>query len=140
MKVRLITVGKVKPGPHQTIASEYIERLGHYLPFEFLAVKNEEDILKRLSPDDFLVVLDERGQEMISKTFAEFIEERQVRSTKYLTFVIGPANGLSEHVKLKADLKFSLTRLTMQHDLAALVLLEQLYRACTIIRGEPYHK
>ena len=140
MKIRLMTVGKIKPGPQQTIASEYIERLGHYLPLEFVTVKSEEDILKRLSPDDFLIVCGERGQEMISTEFAEFIEERQIRSTKYLTFVIGPAQGLSEHVKLKADLKLSLSRFTMQHDLAILVLLEQLYRACTIIRGEPYHK
>lgn len=140
MKVRLITFGKIKTGPHQTIASEYIERLGHYLPFELLTVKNEEELLRRLSPDDFLVVCGERGQEFISTDFAEFIEERQIRSTKYLTFVIGPAEGLSEHVNLKADLKFSLSRLTIQHDLATLVFLEQLYRACTIIRGEPYHK
>ena len=138
--MRLITVGKFKVGPHQKIASDYIERLGHYLPFELLVVKNEEEVLKRIGPDDFFIVMDERGQEMISTQFANFIEERQIRSTKYLTFVVGPAHGLTDHVKLKADMKLSLSRFTMQHDLATLVLLEQIYRACTIIRGEPYHK
>lgn len=140
MKIRLITIGKMKSKPHQAIASEYIERLCHYLPFEFISAKNEDDVLKKLSSDDYLISCDERGREFISTDFAAFIEDRQIRSTKYLTFVIGPAEGFSEHIKLKADMKLSLSRLTMQHDLAALVLLEQLYRACTIIRGEPYHK
>lgn len=140
MKVRLITVGKIKSNPHQEIASEYIERLGHYLPFEFISVKNEKEILNRLSPDDFLIVCDECGREFVSRDFADFIEEHQIRSTKYLTFVVGPAEGLGQDVKLKADMRLSLSRMTMQHDLAMLVLLEQIYRACTIIRGEPYHK
>lgn len=130
----------MKAGPQQEMASDYIERLGHYLPFEYITVKKEEDLLKRLSPADYLVVCDEGGREMVSTDFAAFIEERQVRSTKYLTFVIGPAEGFSDHVKLKADLKLSLSRLTIQHDLATVVLLEQLYRACMIIKGESYHK
>jgi 23S rRNA (pseudouridine1915-N3)-methyltransferase len=140
VKIRLITIGKVKSGPHQAIAADYIERLGHYLPFELMVLKKEEDVLKKIGPDDFLIVCGERGREMISAEFAEFIEERQIRSTKYLTFVVGPAEGLSDSLKRKADIKLSMSRFTMQHDLAALVLLEQLYRACTIIRGEPYHK
>ena len=122
------------------LSAEYMGRLAHYLPFELISVKNEIDLLERIGPDDFLVVCDERGREMISTGFADFIEERQVRSTKHITFVIGPAEGFSENVLLKADIKLALSRFTLQHDFALILLLEQLYRACTIIRGEPYHK
>lgn len=140
MKLRLITVGKMKSRSHKVIAAEYIERLGHYLPFEFNTVGSEEDILKRLSADDFLVVCDEHGTSMDSMQFASFIGEKQIHSTKHLTFVMGPPNGFSKRVKERANLALAFSPFTMQHDLAALVLLEQLYRAFTIIRGEPYHK
>lgn len=140
MKLRLITIGKLKSKPHQTIVADYIERLGHYLPIEYITVKNEEALLKRLGPDDYLVVLDERGQQMISAEFARFIEERQIRSTKYLTFIIGPAEGFNKSVKARGDITLAMSRFTIQHDLALMLLLEQLYRACTIIRGESYHK
>lgn len=140
MKVRLITVGKMKSKPHLAIALDYIKRLGHYLSFEMFDVKKEEDVLKKIGVDDYLVVCDERGSEMSSKEFAKFIEERQIRSTKGLTFVIGPSEGLGEHLKSKAKKKLGLSKMTLQHDMAALILLEQIYRACTILKGEPYHK
>jgi len=140
MKLKVITIGKMKKGPHQAIVADYVQRLGHYLPFEMIVVKDEEALLKRLQPTDYLVICDERGEEFISTEFASFIEERQVRSTKSLIFALGPAEGWSEHARAKGKKVLSLSRFTMQHDLAAIVLLEQLYRACMIIRGEPYHK
>lgn len=140
MKLRLITVGRIRSGPHQKIAEDYIKRLICHLPFECIPVKTEADLSKHIGKDDFLVVCDEGGQEMSSREFAGFIKERQVRSTRRLTFVIGPAEGLSTSVKKGADIRFAFSKLTIQHDLAMLVLIEQLYRACTIIRGGPYHK
>ena len=140
MKLRVITIGKFRSKAHQEIASEYIDKLGHYLPFEYISVKDEKDVLKRIGPDDYFIVCDERGKKLVSTAFAELVEERQIRSTKYLTFAIGPAEGFSAETRARASLVLSFSDFTIQHDLATLVLLEQLYRACTIIRGEPYHK
>lgn len=140
MKVRVITIGRVKSRSHQAIAADYTDRLTRYLSFELLAVKDDECLLRRIRPDDYVVSCDERGKEMLSAEFAKFIGERQVRSLKYMTFVLGGADGVSQRVKDRADMAISLSRFTMQHDLALIVLLEQLYRACTIIKGEKYHK
>lgn len=140
MKISVVTIGKLKGSSLQSLASEYIERIGHYSPFEFVNFKSEEAFLKKLTPDDFLVVMDERGREMVSQDLANFIEERGVRSTKRLVFAIGPGEGFSEQVKRKGDLNLALSQFTLQHDMALVVLLEQIYRAFTIIRGEPYHK
>ena len=140
MKLKVMTIGKMKKGPHQAIATDYMGRLGHYLPFEMIVVKDEVTLLKSIQSTDYLVICDERGEEFISTEFASFVEERQVRSTKSLIFALGPAEGWSEHARAKGKRILSLSRFTMQHDLAAIVLFEQLYRACMIIRGEPYHK
>ena len=140
MKIRIIIIGKIKSGPHKLIADDYIKRIKHYAPFEILSVKDENDLIKKLGSDNFLIVCEERGKDMISKKFASFIEERQIRSTKYLTFVIGPAQGFTKTIKDMGNLQLSLSKFTIQHDLALIILLEQIYRAYTIIKGESYHK
>lgn len=140
MKIKLVTVGKIRPGPHKELADQYITRLSHYIPFEHAFVADEEQLIKKISKDDFLVVCDERGRLMESKEFSRFIEEKQIRSTKGMTIAIGPAEGFSEEIRKEADLLLAVSKFTLQHDLVALVILEQIYRALTIIKGEPYHK
>lgn len=140
MKIKLITVGNLKKGPLTDLASMYIERLARYTKFEMIAVKSNEDILKKVTNDDYIIACDERGKEMQSQEFASFIEESQIRSVKSIAFIVGGADGISASLRSKADLVLSFSSFTLQHDLAVIIFLEQLYRAHTIIKGEPYHR
>lgn len=140
MKIRLITVGDFKSGGHRSIADEYVKRLGRHTSFEHIVIKREADIGKRLHSADFLVLCDEKGKSYTSKELAQFIEKKQMEATKSLTLAIGPAEGWNTEAKKRANATISLSKFTLQHDLATLVLLEQIYRAYTIIKGEPYHK
>ncbi len=103
-------------------------------------VQNKEAILllKRIKPSDYLVLLDERGQEHNSISFAEYLNGLEGRVNN-LSFVIGGPYGFSEEVYLRADAKISLSRLTFSHQLVRLIFMEQLYRSYTILKGEPYH-
>ncbi len=155
MKIQFWSIGKnhepyVKEGIH-----DFTERISNYFPVEWniipvpknagmmsemdLKKKEGEIILDWLNKDDFLVALDERGKEMGSEKLAEFIQARANESIKTLVFVIGGAFGLDEAVLKKANYKWSLSQLTFPHQLARLILAEQVYRACTIIRNEKYH-
>jgi len=140
MKIRIITVGRIKPGPFERIGENYFNRLKKYGPIEFFSVREQRDILRKIRHDDFLIVCDERGDQFTSEKFAQFIKEQQLYSTKSITFVMGPAEGWIKEIKERARMLLSFSKFTIQHDLAAIVLFEQLYRAFTIIRGEPYHK
>lgn len=104
-----------------------------------LKKKEAEMILGWLKKDDYLVALDERGKEMSSEELAEFIQARANESAKAIVFLIGGAFGLDDAVLKKANHKWSLSKLTFPHQLARLILAEQVYRACTIIRNEKYH-
>ena len=133
----------------------YTGRLVHYLPFqlvvfpdvkngkslgpELLKGKEGEAILEKLKPDDFLVLLDERGKEFNSVEFAAFMGQRLRMSHKRLIFLIGGAFGFSKAIYDRADLKLSMSRLTFSHQMVRLFFLEQLYRAMTILKGEAYH-
>lgn len=139
MKIKIITVGRVK-GPHEIIVKDYLARLTHYVAVEHVVVKSDEEIARRLSAGDFLIVLDEGGRPFKSVEFSKYLEDKQNRSTRGVVFIIGGAPGLSEAIKTKANIKMSLSSMTLQHDLALIVLLEQIYRAYSIIKGEPYHK
>ena len=134
---------------------EYIKRLKHYTDFnirEIPELKNagswpqqrvmqEEGnkILKTLSDRDFVILLDERGKEMDSIQFAEWLDRKHQEATRSMAFVIGGAFGFSNEVYQRADMKFSLSKLTFSHQVVPLFFTEQLYRAFTIIRGAPYH-
>lgn len=137
MKLRIIVVGKMKSAPMAALVEEYAGRIGHYLSFELTVIKNEAAI--KLDRDDFLVVCDERGDETSSKGLAEFISRHQRAGTKRLSLFIGDAKGVGEVLKAKARATISLSRMTFPHELARVILLEQVYRACTILRGEKYH-
>ncbi|TCK04681.1 23S rRNA (pseudouridine(1915)-N(3))-methyltransferase RlmH [Phorcysia thermohydrogeniphila] len=136
MKIRLVAVGKI--APHLKEAQNYyLSRLGFLELYEVKKGRTKEEEGKKLleKSKGFTVALDERGREMTSREFAFFLLKHP-----FITFVIGGADGLSEEVKEKSDFLLSLSKFTLQHDIARVVLLEQIYRADQIIKGNPYHR
>ncbi|HEX3046943.1 MAG TPA: 23S rRNA (pseudouridine(1915)-N(3))-methyltransferase RlmH [Bacillota bacterium] len=157
-RIRIIAVGKVKETYLLQALQEYEKRLRPYLKLEFEEVGDlpcpekaspaqEEQVLKqegeliqgRLNPKDYLVVLDRQGQEMTSIEFADFLNQR-ISFGETVTFVIGGSLGLTKNIIQRAQLKLSFSRLTFPHQLFRVILLEQIYRAVKINRGEKYHK
>lgn len=156
MKLMLLTVGKISQRPMQQLVEDYAGRLGRYLPLEIVELKEEkgggkkpdprfirekegERVLTRIPDDAFVLLLDERGKGVGSEELASRLEAHMIDGTRTLCFVIGGAYGLSEPLKARADLLLSLSSMTLTHQMARMLLLEQLYRAMTIIRNEPYH-
>lgn len=154
MKTELILVGKTNDKHFQAGIDEYAARIVHYMPFSITVIpelkntkslseqqqkdREGELILQKLQPSDTLVLLDERGKEMRSVEYAEWLN-RQQQSSRRLVFVIGGPYGFSQSVYDRANALISLSRMTFSHQMVRLVFTEQLYRACTIIKGEPYH-
>ncbi|MBX5483000.1 MAG: 23S rRNA (pseudouridine(1915)-N(3))-methyltransferase RlmH [Myxococcaceae bacterium] len=145
MKLRVVSVGRDRSGLFQPIVDEFAQRLKHYTKLELVELpesgKKDEAkaILGRLRPNESLIALDERGRQLTSVELAKRLERAQLQS-KDLCFVIGGDDGLDESVRQKAELVWSLGRLTLPHRLARAVVMEQLYRGFTILRGEPYHR
>ena len=155
MKIQFWTVGKA----HESYVKEGIEmftkRISNYFPVQWtiipmpknagmmsemdLKMKEGEMILDFLKKDDYLVVLDERGKQLTSEGLANFIQQRANGSEKSLVFLIGGAYGLSKEVLKRADHSWSLSQLVFPHQLVRLILAEQVYRACSILRNEKYH-
>ncbi|BDG03792.1 23S rRNA (pseudouridine(1915)-N(3))-methyltransferase RlmH [Anaeromyxobacter oryzae] len=153
MKLRVVAVGKDRSGLYAPAVEEYAKRLGRYVRFELVEVpearkhagtpqaKDEEaaTLLAKLGPRDRLVALDERGDELTSAAFAQRVQ-RWLERGQDVTLVIGGSDGLAPALLARADERLAVSRFTLAHRLARLVLVEQLYRAMTILRGEPYHK
>jgi 23S rRNA (pseudouridine1915-N3)-methyltransferase len=145
MKLLVISVGKPKLAYAKSGVEEYLGRLQHYLSVEWKQVKEgtqEQEGERLLAASDgcFRVILDERGDSITSKTLTTKFEKWERQAIKTVAFLIGGANGHLPTLREKADWLWSLSPLTMQHELALTVMLEQLYRAQTIRRGEPYHR
>lgn len=159
MKYRIISVGRVREAFYLEGVKEYIKRLTPYCNLELIEgleekispkareveiekalEKEAEKILNLLNDQDFVVVLDVRGKQMTSEQLASFMEEINLSGRSRINFVIGGANGLSSRVKKRADYLWSFSPLTFPHQMAVLILTEQVYRAFKIIKGEPYHK
>ena len=154
MKTVLILVGKTTDRHFQAGIDDYVGRIGHYMPFETVTIpelkntkKLSEDqqktaegelILKQLSPSDTVVLLDEHGRELRSVEFARWLEQRRATARR-LVFVVGGPYGFSQAVYDRANEQLSLSKMTFSHQMIRLVFTEQVYRACTIIKGEPYH-
>ncbi len=154
MKTSLILIGKTNNKHFQAGIDDYISRISHYMPFSLVTIpdikntkslteaqqkeKEGELILKQLSPSDTLVLLDEHGKELRSVELAAWLEKKQV-STNRLVLCIGGPYGFSKAVYDRADEMLSLSKMTFSHQMVRLILTEQIYRACTIIKGEPYH-
>jgi 23S rRNA (pseudouridine1915-N3)-methyltransferase len=155
MKIQLLLTGKTRFPFIREGIEEYRRRLVHYTDFQIRElpelknsgswpekkVKGEEakTILKAIDPQDYVVLLDERGQHMDSLAFAGLLEKQQYGSSRTMIFVVGGPYGFAGEVYQRADLELSLSKMTFSHQLVRLIFLEQLYRAYTIIRGEPYH-
>ncbi len=137
--MKLIAVGKLKKGYVREGVRDYITRLKHYIPFEMIEIK-EGSVLKFMNKEEFNVLLDMRGKTFTSEQFARFISERISRNSQNVNFFIGGATGFSDAERDSADMLLSLSEMTLPHEIARLVFVEQLYRAFTIIRNEKYHK
>ncbi len=155
MKIQLWSIGKA----HESFVKEGVElftkRISNYFPAEWniipmpknagimessiLKIKEGEAILAALNKDDYLILLDERGKTFTSEAFATFIEKRAGESLKNIVFLIGGAYGVSDDVMKRANFKWSLSNLVFPHQLVRLILSEQIYRACSIMRNEKYH-
>lgn len=154
MDIALIAVGKTATGYVREGIEEYLKRLKHYIPFTVETVPDvrggklseeqqkrleEERILSLLRPADRVVLLDENGSEYTSEKFAERLQKDMASGLKRLVFVIGGPYGFSPEVYGRADGKLSLSKMTLNHEMVRMFFVEQVYRAMTILRGEPYH-
>jgi 23S rRNA (pseudouridine1915-N3)-methyltransferase len=154
MKLHLVWIGKTKDRHCAALIEEYLQRLTRYVSFEVTELKDSSGsanaarvkqlesgkILAAIAPDDFVILLDELGQQFSSVEFAAALQAKQTASYKRVAFVIGGFAGVSEEVKKKAQLTLALSRMTLTHELARVLLAEQLYRAYTLMAGVPYHK
>ncbi len=156
MKLRIIVVGRDKNDPIVQCADDYVARIRRYFPIEVVEVKEEplkkstpvdqvkraeaERIQKTLRDGEHVVLLDERGKQLGSLEVAKRLEALIARAVPSIAFVVGGPSGLDADFLRSAGERWSLSQMTLPHRIARLILAEQLYRACTILRGEPYHK
>lgn len=146
MKFRFLWVGKTKDANWRALQDEYFARLSHFVKCEITELKDSAKeiegklILEKLNQTSFVCLLDVKGRSVSSHDLAQNIENWQNRGLKEITFVIGGAEGVTSAVVERADYSLSLSFLTLTHEMARVVLLEQLYRAFTIIKGYPYQK
>lgn len=155
MKLQIIAVGKLRDPHYRALTDEYMGRLEHYLPAEVIEVgesrltdrdqgrglAEEADAMRQATPDTAVTVaMDERGKHLTSRQLAQWINEWMIQGTHYVSFYIGSANGLDKAMREESQRRLALSKMTLPHEMARMVLAEQLYRAMTIIRGEPYHR
>ena len=139
MKLRIVWVGKTKNPQQAKLCEDYIGRIRHFLRLEIAQVKDAK-LLAALDSSDRVVVLDPKGKSWTSEQFAKFVQQHMTADPRSLTFVIGDFAGLPPEVKKRADVQWSLSPLTFTHDLTRVLLLEQIYRALSIIHNFPYSK
>ncbi|EDP96096.1 23S rRNA (pseudouridine(1915)-N(3))-methyltransferase RlmH [Kordia algicida OT-1] len=155
MNIKLLAIGRTDDKQLQQLIDQYVKRLSHYIKFTLEIIpdlkntknlseaqqkeKEGELILKKLAPTDVLILLDENGKQFSSIDFSNYLQKRMNAGIKTLVFVIGGPYGFSENVYAKAQGKVSLSKMTFSHQMVRLFVVEQLYRAFTILRNEPYH-
>lgn len=155
MTIKILAIGKTDNSSLQQLISEYENRLKHYLRFEFeiipdiknvknLSVLQQKEkegaaILKKLNPTDVLFLLDENGKQYTSMDFSKFLQKKMNSGIKRLVLVIGGPYGFSNAIYTKAQGKLSLSKMTFSHQMVRLFTIEQVYRAFTILKNEPYH-
>ena len=159
MKISIVCVGRLKEKYWTAAVDEYSKRLGKYIKLDITELPEEkapesmsvaqerqvkekegERILKAIKDDAFVVTLEIEGKQLTSVELAGFISEKMTRGVSHIAFVIGGSLGLSDEVIKKSDYHLSFSKMTFPHQLMRVVLLEQIYRACRINAGEPYHK
>lgn len=155
MKCVLIVVGKTTDKRFEAITQEYVARVCHYLPFSIEVIpelkntkglsqdeqkrREGELIQKSIQAGDHVVLLDEHGSERTSVEFADWMQKKMSAGTKRLVFIIGGPYGFSESMYIRSNEKVSLSRMTLSHQMVRMFFVEQVYRAMTILNGEPYH-
>ncbi len=151
----LIVVGKTTDKRFEAITQEYIERIRHYIPFTVEVIpelkntkrlsqdeqkKREGELIqKNLQPGDYIVLLDEHGSERSSMDFASWMQKKMAAGPKRLVFIVGGPYGFSDAIHQKGNEEISLSRMTLSHQMIRMFFVEQIYRAMTILNGEPYH-
>jgi 23S rRNA (pseudouridine1915-N3)-methyltransferase len=146
MKLRVVWI-QAKPGKDKSpaiteLTQDYVKRLSRYAEIETADIPGEDTLFKQLKSGrtaPFLVLLDPRGKQMSSEELAKFVAEHQGRGTQQMVFAVGGADGFSAESRKAEQMQLSLGKMTLPHELARVVLLEQLYRAFTILKGHPYH-
>ncbi len=155
MKVKLLLTGKTNSDYLKSGIDDYTQRLKHYLPYEMIVIpelknnknmsidqqkKKEGDLISaQINSSDLVVLLDENGKEFSSVGFSDFIRKKMVSGLKSMIFVVGGPYGFSDQIYQRSDMKISLSKMTFSHQMVRLIFVEQLYRAMTILKGEPYH-
>lgn len=155
MKITLLTMGRTDVAWVRTGLELYVSRLTHYVPFNLVEIpelknvsslskeqiktKEGEILLSQLKPSDDVILLDEHGKQYRSVEFAQFLRDKMSRSGKDIVFIVGGAYGFSDPVYARSNGKMSLSAMTFSHQMVRTIFAEQLYRAFTIIKGEPYH-
>ena len=155
MKIILLAIGKTNAKYLQEGIEQYIKRLSHYIPFEFkilpdvkttkgLTQEKQKEMegqmfLNCIQSGDVVVLLDEKGKEMTSREFSVYLDKKMVTVAKNLIFVIGGPYGFSQEMYNRANEKLSLSKMTFSHEMIRMFFIEQIYRAMTILKGEPYH-
>ena len=155
MKIKFICIGKTSKKFLEEGENEYLKRLKHYIQVErieipdlknqkklsFDQIKEQEgkEIIAKLQPGDQLILLDERGKIFTSREFSQFLQQKFNSGGKSIAFVVGGAFGFSDDVYALATDKISLSKMTFSHQMVRMIFFEQLYRALTILKGEPYH-
>lgn len=155
MKITFLVVGKTNHSSLIQLQEEYQNRLKHYISFETITIpelkntkniseseqkeKEADLILKQLEAADEVILLDEKGKQLMSVAFSEFLSKKMLASHKRMVFVVGGPYGFSERIYNRANGLISLSAMTFSHQMIRVIFVEQLYRAFTILKGEPYH-
>ncbi len=144
MRLHIAWIGRTKSPPIQSLTAEYLKRLSRFAACDARELLSESALLKLLEKSagrtrPVLVLLDSRGRQLTSEEIANFLQYHQSHDTQELLFAVGPADGWSDATRAAADSMLSFGKITLPHELARVVLLEQLYRGFTILQGHPYH-
>ncbi len=143
MKIKIAWIGKTKEPAIQALTNEYLKRIARYVPVEGVPLRDEATLLQLRSKEggkkSTLVLLDSRGQQLSSEDFAKFLGDYQDTNPLPLILAVGAADGFTDAARSAAQRTLSLGKMTLAHELARVVLLEQVYRAFTILKGHPYH-
>ena len=155
MKIKLIFIGKQEADVFNEALEQYIKKIRFYIPYETIAIpylkniksisfeeqkkKEGEVMLKKIEQGDFVILLDEHGKEFTSMGLSEFIQQKNNSGIKNLVFIIGGAYGFSDELQKRKNYALSLSKMTFPHIMTRLIFAEQLYRAFTILKNEPYH-
>ena len=140
MKIVLLVVGRMRDRYLGAACDDYVARVARHLPIDVIEVPDDQALVRRIPPQAEVIALEPGGDSWNTNDFTRFIEDRMVHGARTLVFLVGGSDGLSDQATSRAQRRLSLSPLTLPHRLARLVLCEQLYRALSIIKGEPYNR